>query len=152
MRRWPTASHSPPPIRIVEDTLDDKDQIIVGIPSWDGRIVLRAYPFRAPRLSNVTLPTTRLDPWLWALALLLQPCTWPRVPTWNIECFCCHSLTCPQNWASFRMLHEVAREVIFLQTYDELRRAKPPMPAMLTTDLLEYIVEVCVARPQLDNP
>ena len=103
-------------------------------------LVLKNYPFDAPRMRGVSFPMQRLDPVAWMLTVLARPVTLSRVPTWKIECFCCHSLSCPSNWTVSHLLHELAQEASFLDMYNQLKLTQITLPVSLPLEIVEYIV------------
>lgn len=78
-----------------------------------------SYPFSPPRHRHAFL-LSPLHARTWALSVLSFPPSLQVIETPFIPCTCCHSPTCPNNWAVSRKVWEIVYEAIFLTLYRQL--------------------------------
>lgn len=102
----------------------------------------RGYPFRSPKIRGMQFVKNILDPELWCITILSSPCLLSRIPKWGIDCMCCHSLTCQNNWHTSHRLEEVAKEALFHAVYKQLGTLRVQFPAALPIDVLEYMAHL----------
>ena len=104
--------------------------------------VTTKYPFQPPTL-NYKMPCKdlNLDPFTWCFTILHCPEFKQRFPSWRINCLCCHSLTCIDNWTIRQTIEAVILEGNFLYFYNQLKNDDfTPIYKDLPIEILEYIV------------
>ena len=97
------------------------------------------YPFEAPSCPDMRFIKTILKPHTWCIVIMMRPDLLTRIPTWNIPCMCCHSLTCANQWNVHATIREMSKEVCFHHLYHDVDKCHTVFSS-LPVDILEYMV------------
>lgn len=95
------------------------------------------YPFHPPQHVSARFGCHALAVPTWALAILAFPPARALFPTPDVQCVCCHSVTCVTNWGVNRKLWDAVHEAVFYHLYVRLEGATPPV---LPDDVWRYMV------------
>lgn len=145
IRQWTEADRQKMGDLVVEDV----DACLMRVGSLV-TLSCKGYPFRAPHIVSsasarhrgVSCGTQRsLEPVPWLLSVASHPPLLKGVPIFRVDCFCCHSVTCPSNWTPACRIALVAHEVLFQLRYADaiLHNDGRLLFDLLSHELLEHV-------------